>query len=284
MARTTIWITGAGGLIGSHLLGSAREHTASSKVIGLTRADLDLADAKAVRSRFRKDSPALVIHCAAMSSSVDCEADPEAAWIQNVEVVRTLAELCSHGYLVFFSTDLVFDGARGHYREDDITNPLSVYARTKVAAEEIVLAHPKHCVIRTSLNGGTSPQGTRGFNEALRSAWKRKRTLTLFTDEYRCPIPATVTARAVWELAGKRAAGIWHIAGAQRLSRWQIGELIAQRCPELKPRIKPESLKDYVGAPRPPDCSLNCDKAQRILSFPLPGLAEWLEAHPDVKF
>ena len=284
MAKTTIWITGAGGLIGNHLLKSAREHTASARVIGLTRAELDLADHKAVRSRFRKDSPALIIHCAAMSSSVDCESDPEAAWLQNVDTVRTLVALCNECYLVFFSTDLVFDGTRGHYREDDVTNPLSVYARTKVAAEEIVLANPRHCVVRTSLNGGTSPHGDRGFNEALRAAWKKRRTLKLFTDEYRCPLPAEVTARAAWELAGKRAAGIWHVAGSQRLSRWQIGELIAQRCPELKPRIKPESLKDHKGAPRPPDCSLNCDKAQSVLSFPLPGLAEWLETHPEAEF
>ena len=95
---------------------------------------------------------------------------------------------------------------------------------------------------------------------------------------------AAVTARAVWELVALNKPGIYHIAGRERLSRWQIGQLVASRWLQLNPRLEPGSLLDYRGAPRSPDTSLNCAKAQQLLSFPLPGLKEWLDANPTENF
>ena len=118
----------------------------------------------------------------------------------------------------------------------------------------------------------------------MRRAWQAGQTLRLFTDEFRCPIAAEVTARAIWELAARNEPGLYHVAGSERLSRWQIGQLLAARWPELKPGLIPASLKEYAGAPRAPDTSLNCAKAQKLLSFRLPGLTEWLSAHPDEVF
>ncbi|MBI3192824.1 MAG: SDR family oxidoreductase, partial [Pedosphaera parvula] len=236
------------------------------------------------RHAFRRNRPRLVIHCAAMSQSPACQENPALARRLNTDITALLAELAAEIPFVFFSSDLVFDGRLGNYDEDASPNPLSVYAETKVAAEQIVLANPRHTVIRTSLNGGTSPTGDRGFNEALRRAWQEGRTVRLFTDEFRSPIASAVTARAVWELARQNCAGLYHVAGSERLSRWHIGELVARRWGQLHPRIEPGSLRDYAGAPRPPDTSLNCAKAQSLLSFPLPGLGAWLAAHPEVEF
>lgn len=274
------WITGAGGLIGSHLARTAHS-PAGWNVTGLTRLDLDLTDFESVARRFRAESPALVIHCAANSSSVDCEKSPALARLQNVEVTERLAELCAGTQFVFLSTDLVFDGQQGGYVETDSVNPLGVYAETKVAAEQIVLANPRQLVVRTSLNGGVSPKRNRGIDEQARIAWSNSQTLRLFTDEYRSPVDASITARAIWELALANVTGIFHVAGAERLSRFELGKTLAARWPELNPRIEPASLAEYRGAPRPPDCSLNCDKAQALLSFPLPRYSEWREANPN---
>lgn len=219
-----------------------------------------------------------------MSKSPDCQAQPELAHKVNVEATALLAELAADIPFVFFSSDLVFDGRKGNYTETDPVGALSVYAETKVAAERIVLANPRHTVIRTSLNGGTSPRGDSGFNEQLRRDWQAGNVPKLFVDEFRCPIPAAVTARATWELLGVGATGLFHVAGGERLSRLQIGEALASRHPELKPRFEATSLKTYSGAPRPPDTSLNCDKAGQLLSFPLPGLREWLAAHVSEEF
>jgi dTDP-4-dehydrorhamnose reductase len=280
----TVWITGAGGLIGSHLVRTAPHLMPDAKVVGLTRERLDLTDFSAVRAEFRRQKPHLVIHCAALSRSPECEADPALARKLNVEVTALLAELAAEIPFIFLSSDLVFDGSTGHYGETATVNPLSVYAATKVAAEQILLANPNHTIIRTSLNGGTSPTGNRGFNEQMRRAWQAGQTLKLFTDEFRSPISAEVTARAIWELAALNKPGLYHVAGSERLSRWQIGQLLAARCPELQPKIVPGSLKEYTGAPRAPDTSLNCAKAQKLLPFRLPGLTEWLSAHPNELF
>lgn len=219
-----------------------------------------------------------------MSKSPECQAHPVRAWQANVETTKVLAELAAEIPFIFFSTDMVFDGQKGHYVESDPVNPLSVYAETKVAAEQIVLANPRHTIIRTSLNGGTSPTGDRGFNEQIRLAWQTGQTLNFFRDEFRSPIPATVTARATWGLLLKHQTGVFHVAGAERMSRAEIGIALAARWPQLNPKFQVGSLQEYHGAPRPPDTSLNCAKAQAQLSFPLPGLTTWLRENPEEVF
>lgn len=278
-----IWITGAGGLIGNYLVQTA-PRAVRPRVIGLTRAQLDLCDFAAVRQAFRNDSPELVIHCAAMTHPPTCEAHPDLAQKVNVEVTALLAELAADIPFIFFSSDLVFDGRAGNYDESAPVHPLGLYGRTKAAAERIVLANPNHTVIRTSLNGGTSPGGVWAFNEQLRRAFEAGRTLKLFTDEFRSPIPACETARAVWELAAQDQRGLFHVAGAERLSRWQIGQLLAARWPQLQPKIEPASIRDYSGAPRSPDTSLACSKVQKLLSFLLPGLTQWLSLQTSEVF
>jgi dTDP-4-dehydrorhamnose reductase len=271
-------------LIGSSLLHRAPEVFPRARLVGLTRNQLDLTDPAAVSAAFRRDSPQAIVHCAAMSRSPDCQADPAAARRVNVLASAYLARLAAEIPFVFLSSDLVFDGRAGNYEENVAVNPLSVYAETKAEAEHAVLANPNHLIIRTSLNGGTSPTGDRGFNEQMRLAWQAKKTLKLFTDEFRSPIAADCTALAIWDLLRAGQRGIFHVAGSERMSRWQLGGVIAARWPHLDPKIEAGSLKDYAGAPRPADTSLNCSKARQVLSFPLPGLTEWLAARPDLEF
>ncbi len=296
MSSGTVWITGAAGLIGHELCRSAAAFAPQWRVVAVARESgllrrsewgrhaeargheivaLDLTDFSRVEQAFTRHPPDLVIHCAALSKSPACQADPRAARRINVEATRHLAMLAQDRAFVFFSTDLVFDGSKGGYEENDPPNPLSVYGETKAAAEEEVLRNPRHTIIRTSLNAGRTLRGGTAFNEEMRAAWQAGRNLTLFTDEFRCPIPAAETARAVWELARRNARGLYHLAGAERLSRWEIGQCLARQWPELNPRMTPESLRTYQGAPRAPDTSLNCAKAQALLSFPLPAFSAW---------
>ena len=245
---------------------------------------LDLADFNAVRRAFQSDSPQLIIHCAAVSTLAGAQANPDLARRVNVDVTALLAGLAADIPFVFFSSDLVFDGCKGNYAEADAANPIHLYGETKAAAEQIVLRNPHHTVVRTSLNGGTSRAGNRGFNENLRLAWQAGQMVNLFTDEFRCPIFAGETARAVWELVNQERTGLFHVAGAEKLSRWQIGQLIAARWPQLNPKITPGSAKNFPGPPRALDTSLNITKVQGVLSVPLPGLGEWLAANPHEPF
>jgi dTDP-4-dehydrorhamnose reductase len=279
-----VWITGANGLIGNYLVQTASRFASHWHVRALTRDQLDLLDFDAVRCEFQKDQPQLVIHCAAVSTLAAAQSNPDLARRMNVDVTVLLAGLAANIPFVFFSSDLVFDGRKGNYVESDAVNPLHIYGETKLAAEQIVLKNPRHTVVRTSLNAGVSRAGNRGFNEELRLLWQKGKAMDLFTDEFRCPIFAGETARAVWELMNQGRTGLYHVAGAEKLSRWQIGQLIAARWPQLNPKITPGSAKNFPGPPRALDTSLNIAKIQKVLSVPLPGLSEWLAANPNEPF
>jgi dTDP-4-dehydrorhamnose reductase len=266
MSRT-VWITGTGGLIGNYLLRSAPQ---GWRVSGIARDGIA-----------QGAPPDLIIHCAALSKSAACEQNPELARESNVQLTQRLCELARDTALIFFSTDLVFDGTKGNYSEEDRVQPLTVYGRTKAEAERIVLANPRHTVIRLALNAGVSPTKDRPFNEEIHNAWRRGETLKLFTDEFRTPIPAAVSARATWEMAATGATGLFHLGGSEKLSRWEIGQLLATRWKDVSPKLEPGSVHNYKGPPRSPDTSLNCTKIQKLLSFPLPRFSEWLREHPD---
>lgn len=273
--KPVAWITGAGGLIGNYVARSSGAPR-NARIVGLTRSDLDLLDRAEVTRRFRADAPVLVIHCAAITTAAACAKQPELARRLNVQATQQLVDLCSETRLILLSTDLVFDGRKGNYSETDPVNPLNLYGETKVEAERIVLANPHNVIIRTSLNAGVSPTGDRSFGEQIKAAWQRGETLKLFIDEFRAPIGADVTARAIWEIAQSKVSGIVHVAGAERLNRLEIGQLLATQWPQLDCHMEPASLRDFPGPPRAADCSLNCAKAQSLLSFPLPRFSDWL--------
>ena len=198
---------------------------------------------------------------------------------RSVDTTALLVSLAGDWPLLFLSSDQVFDGRQGRYVETDRINPINYYGETKAAAEQVVLANPRHTVVRLALTAGTSSTGDRSFVEDMRRSTGRGHRLTLFTDEFRNPVPAGVVARAIWELIAQQQSGLYHLGGAERLSRMEIGETLAIKYPELAAHLHPGSLADYHGPPRPPDLSMRCDKLQRLLSFPIPGFRSWLMNH-----
>jgi dTDP-4-dehydrorhamnose reductase len=269
-------ITGAAGLIGQYLVKTASRWAPEWDVRGLTRADFDLIDRSNVERTWQSIKPSTVIHCAALSRTKACEQDPEQARRINVEVTAHLAQLSQDIPFIFLSSGEVFDGRTGWYGETDEPNPINVYGQTKLEAEQAVLQNPRHTVVRIVLTAGTSATGDRSFVEDMCRAAKAGKDVTLYADEFRCPLPAGVIARAVWELADRKQPGLYHLGGSERLSRWEIGEALLPWYPELKGRLIQGSARSHIGSPRPSDLSLRCDKVQRLLSFRIPGFREWL--------
>ena len=278
--RPQIWVTGAGGFIASYLLQTATRFAPAFEVVGWKRPAFDLLDFKSMDKAFAETKPAAIIHCAALSRTIDCQENPDLARRINVEGTRHLVDLAGDLPVIFFSSDLVFDGLKGDYVEPDPVNPRSVYGETKAEAETIVLRNPRHTVVRTSLTAGSSPSGSRTFNEEIKQAWQTGRTMVLFKDEFRCPLGAPVTARAVWELFATGQRGLFHLTGAERLSRLEIGQVLARRWGYPQANIHSASIGDYKGPPRCPDTSLNCARIQSHLSFPLPRFSEWVAENP----
>lgn len=271
-----VLITGAAGLIGHYLIKTAPRWAPQWDVRGITRQDVDLTDAACLTGVVRSLKPLAIIHCAALSRTKDCEQDSERARRINVEATAHLAQLSQDIPFIFLSSGEVFDGKIGWYGETDEPNPINVYGQTKLEAERVVLQNPRHTVVRIVLTAGTSQHGDRSFVEDMCRVAKAGKDVTLYADEFRCPLPAGVIARVIWELVDRKQPGLYHLGGSERLSRWEIGETLLPWCPELKGHLAKGSAGNHVGSPRPADLSLRCDKIQSFLSFRIPGFREWL--------
>jgi dTDP-4-dehydrorhamnose reductase len=278
-------ITGANGLLGSNLVRLAAGrfetlglHSVRSAMPGATK--VDLTDASAASNTVRNFRPDVLIHAAAMTGPVDCEKRPEEAMRVNVDATRQIARLATElgARFLFLSTDLVFDGNKGSYREEDPVGPLSHYGRTKVLAEQAAAeCAPGALIVRTSLMVGTSPRGDRSVNETMKAALDRGETLRLFTDEYRSLIGVTNLAEALLELAGHSESGILHLSGPERRSRYEWGVLIARHFGWDLSRIQPVKRAEVkLFPPRPPDVSLDIGKARRVLKTPIRTIEEVL--------
>ncbi|WP_455378051.1 SDR family oxidoreductase [Petrachloros mirabilis] len=274
--KPVVLVTGAAGLIGQYLVRNAPRWAPKWDVQGVTRAELDLTDESNLERYWRSGRVDAVIHCAALSRTKDCENDPDRAHRVNVAATAQLAKLSLDVPFIFLSSGEVFDGKGSWYVESDRANPINVYGKTKLEAENIVLQNPGHMVVRIVLTAGASNNGDRSFVEGMCRAAKDGQLVTLYEDEMRCPLPAGVIARAVWELLGLNMPGLYHLGGKERLSRWEIGQALLPWYPELEGRIIESSARHHSGAPRPADLSLRCDKIQGLLSFPIPGFREWL--------
>lgn len=275
--KPRIIVTGAAGLIGQYVVKSAPRWAPKWEVHALSRADLDLTDSTAVERAWRAIKPDAVIHCAAMSRTKDCEQQPELARRINVEATAHLARLSKDIPFIFLSSGEVFDGAGSWYHESDRADPINIYGKNKLEAERDVLQNPGHTVVRIVLTAGMSRHENRSFVEDMCRAVKNGGNVTLYDDEFRCPLPAGVIARVMWELLDRKRPGLYHLGGRERLSRWEIGQALLPWYPELKGRLLQGSSRDHQGAPRPADLSLNCDKLQRLLSFQIPGFRSWLD-------
>lgn len=256
-------LTGASGLLGSYLLRTlaSRDHTVvawsgprPTPPAGVAAA-VDLADRGAVAAAFSSARPDVVLHAAAISSVAQCFQQPTRARAVNVEGTQHLVELAAaaSARVLFVSTDLVFDGQRGGYREDDAPSPLSIYAQTKLAAEQTVLGHRRAVVARVSLLFGPALGERRGFFDEQVANLRAGHPCRLFIDEWRTPLALSTAAQALAALAWSDFEGLLHLGGPERLSRWQMGLRLAAhlRCdasacvplprpaasaPELRPR------------------------------------------------
>ena len=273
-------ITGAAGLIGQYLVKTASRWASGWDVQGLSRAELELTDTQNLEAQIHALKPDLLIHCAALSRTKACEQNPDEARRINVEATAHLAQLSQGIPFIFLSSGEVFDGKTGWYSETDEPSPINVYGKTKLEAEQAVLQNPGHTVVRIVLTAGTSATGDRSFVEDMCRAANAGKDVPLYADEFRCPLPAGVIARAVWELVDRKQPGLYHLGGSERLSRWEVGEALLPWYPELKGRLVKGSAQNHVGSSRPADLSLRCDKIQSLLSFRIPGFREWLAGRP----
>jgi dTDP-4-dehydrorhamnose reductase len=246
---------------------------------------VDLADADAVAHAFAAAQPKVVLHAAAMAKVADCHRDPGPAQRINGHATGQLAELSRQAgaRLLFVSTDLVFDGKCGNYREQDEAAPLSVYGRTKLAGERALLDQANGVVARVSLLYGPSLTGRPTFFDEQVAALTSGRPLNLFVDEWRTPLDLPTAASALVQLLLSDRTGLFHIGGPQRLSRWEMGQEVATLLGKGGASFVAAKQADASAPePRPRDVSLDSSKWRA--GFPelsLPTMREALRRMAD---
>lgn len=257
-----VLVTGASGQLGPYLLGEVRRR-GHEVVAWMGRGGVDLRNTVAVERAFETAKPEAVIHAAAMSKPAEAVNHPEAARAVNVEATATLANLAEHAgaRFVLLSTDMVFDGERGGYTEDDPPSPVSIYGRTKAEAERRVLGRRGAAVVRLSLLYGRSMNGTPTLLDQQIDALRSGRSIRVFTDEWRTPLSLDDAAAGLVTLSERGAEGLWHLGGPERLSRSEFAERLAEALGVSKGLLERVSrLSIESREPRPRDTSMSTAK------------------------
>lgn len=280
----SLFLTGASGLLGGHLYAQAQERwsvTAISHSHPLTGTiPLDLTDRPAVLAVVRARRPDVILHAAANANLDLCQIDPSAAAAINVEAVAMLLEAaheCS-ARLILVSSDMVFDGSTGLYREADPVHPLSVYGETKVAAENLVLAAgPPHLAVRAALIYGRPRRRGSSFSQWIEARLQAGEKVPLYTDQFRSPVWVENLAAVLLELAGIEVSGLLHCGGANRIDRYTFAHQLCRAAGYDTSLLLPTSMQDTTSpAPRPADVSLDSQRAAALLKTPLLATEEGL--------
>ena len=279
MEKKKLLVTGASGLVGYHLIRLANDRI----VYGLSNkhhinfpeaidVNCDIRDYISLGNLIEDIEPDGIIHLAAISDANYCQQNEKESYEVNVEATKNLAGICSDYNIpfTFSSTDLVFDGQKGNYKEDDAKNPVSIYGEQKATAEDEVLRiYPNSCVVRLPLMFGNFEATPSNYLKNFLAQLKRGEKVNLFYDEYRSVCGAKSIASDILQLFEKNS-GIIHLAGPERVSRYDFGLKIAKAFSLDDSLLKSCSQKDIkMSAPRPADVSLDISKALALGFSPL---------------
>lgn len=287
MTPPTLLLTGSTGFLGLRLApglaGPWRVVGASRTASGPGSIAMDLADPASIERAFEAARPAAVVHSGAIASPDACERDPDLARRVNAEATKTLATLCgrSGARLVLISTDLVFDGEKGRYDEDDAPNPLSVYGRVKLEAEEHALSRaPGAVVVRICAAYGRLLGGRPCFADEIVAALSRGEPIGAFTDQWRSPTAADFLADVLLRiLNAPDLSGVFHWGGAERASRFEAAIALCRAFGCDEKLVRPSRMNDRkVLAPRPRDSSLDSSRLSAALGVAPTTMAEGFAA------
>jgi dTDP-4-dehydrorhamnose reductase len=226
--------------------------------------------------------PDWVINCAALAIVDACETDPVRGRKLNTELPAKLASHVARGgaRLLHVSTDAVFDGVRGEYTEDDETNPLSVYAQTKLDGEmAAVQANPDTLIARVNFYGW-SLSGERSLSEFFFNNLQAGKQIMGFTDVYFCPLLVNDLANIFLAMLEVGLSGIYHVVSSESITKYEFGVRLAEKFSFNTNLITPASMSNAgLKATRSPRLTLQNDKLSHALGESLPGISAGLDRY-----
>jgi len=277
-------ITGSNGLLGQSLLNLLLKDKDSYQVYGFSRGknrsgredfnyiSIDITEKEELDKKLEQIQPDFIINTAAMTQVDDCETNKQACDILNIDVVKWITSFASKSktHIIHLSTDFIFDGKKGYYKETDKPNPLSYYGLSKLKSEQVLKdSKINFTILRTILVYGKVFDMSRS-NIVLwvREMLEKNKEITIVDDQYRMPTYVEDLAMACKIAMDKKALGIYHISSNTLLSVYEIAQQIAETFDLNKNLIKPISTSTLnQTAPRPAKTGFNLSKTNSQLRF-----------------
>lgn len=279
-----ILITGSNGLLGQKIVDQLNHTTSTflatskgeNRNLNCAEANyqqMDISNAGEIETVFTQFQPTHIIHTAAMTNVDQCEQQPDECIRINYESVGLLfeASIKFNAHFQLLSTDFVFDGEKGNYKEDDMVNPLSVYAQSKVNAEELLSTslYSNWSIVRTIIVYGTAHNLSRSnIVYWAKEALEKEQALSIIDDQFRAPTWASDLAWACIRICELNKIGIYHISGPTTFSIYEIVEKIAHYFNLSTTNLtKSSSLNLNQPAKRPPKTGFDLTKARSELGY-----------------
>ena len=295
-----ILVTGANGFLGFYLIRRLLEK--DHQVIATGKGDcrlpfsattnfiyetMDFTDPFAVQDVFEKYKPEAVVHTGAISKPDDCEKDQWQSYRVNVEGTITLLVNAEEykSFFLFLSTDFIFDGEKGMYREEDQAKPVNFYGKTKAEAETEVQEYKYDwAIVRTVLVYGQPNAGRGNILSVVKEKLEKGEEYKVFNDQVRTPTYVEDLATGIVLITEKKATGIYHLSGTDILTPYEMASKAAEHLQLDKTLIKKVTAADFVQpAKRPAKTGLIIDKAKRELEFQPISFEEGLKKTFDQK-
>jgi dTDP-4-dehydrorhamnose reductase len=269
-------VTGSAGLIGSQIVKDLvqQNHTVYScyhdqKPLQGIPIHVDLSDETQIIQTLQEIKPDRIIHLAAMTGVDLCETNQEIATMINTKATETLAKQAAkqHIFFLYVSTDYVFDGISGMKKENDTTNPLGFYGKSKLAGELVLNKLASNwCIARTSTPFGIHST-KKSFPLWVKENLETKKEIPVLVDQFTSPTYVPNLSKMLIEITTRQITGIIHVSGATRISRYALAELVADKLHLDKNFLIPTKIDTMNwNAERPKDSSLDISLAAEILN------------------
>ena len=225
---------------------------------------MDLRNHKQISSVFNEKNPDVVIHLGAMTDVDLCESENLSATEINAKSTEIIANECSkqNSFLIYLSTDYVFDGNSGMYKETDTTNPIGYYGKSKLDGEiSVQNSSADYCIARTSTPFGLHSK-KKSFPVWIIENLEQKNQINVLTDQITSPTYIPNLSKMLIEIAERKITGILHVSGASNMSRYDMACKIANKLNYDQSLLKQSTMNEMNWiAKRPKNSSLDVSKA-----------------------
>lgn len=290
-----VLITGSNGLLGQKLIDLFLLHAHEFSLVATSKGsnrhpikegylyeELDVTHSNQVLDLIDKVRPDFIIHTAALTHVDVCETEIENCQLLNVDSVKHLIEAQkTHDFhLIHLSTDFIFDGKNGPYNEEDPTNPLSVYGKSKWNSEQLLMqSSMDYSILRTILVYGIVKDLSRSnFVLWAKNSLEKGTPISVVNDQWRMPTLAEDLAEACLSTVKKQATGIYHICGESGGSIFELVNEVADFWSLDKSLIKEIETKSLnQAAERPLKTGFDLTKSKNILNYKPKTFKEGLE-------